>query len=423
MDPQSKPVSHVGPYALAFVFITVLIDMAGFAIIMPVLPTLIQELTDLPLNRASLWGSALMFVFAVTQFICAPLLGNLSDRFGRRPVLLLSLAGFGVNYALMGLAPSIAWLMLGRVVAGMFGATYSTANAFIADVSPPEKRAANFGLIGAAFGLGFIFGPVIGGLLADFGPRTPFLAAAALSGLNVVFGFFVLPETLPITRRRKFEWKRANPFGAFQHIRTRPVVMWLAFVVLIFGIGHQVYPSVWAYYTELKFHWTATQVGYSLGAVGIVHALTQALITRRAIPFLGEAKVAIIGIVVMALAFLGYGLVWQGWQIFLVIVLGFAQAMVNPAVIGIMSNRTLETEQGELQGAVASISSLGAVLGPFMFGGLFSVFAAKDAPVYFPGAPFMLAALLSVVALLVLIFAIGKMHQDPHIAEFDGEAG
>lgn len=423
MDPQSKPVSHAGPFALAFVFITVLIDMAGFAIIMPVLPTLIQELTDLPLSKASLWGSALMFVFAVTQFICAPLLGNLSDRFGRRPVLLFSLAGFGVNYALMGLAPTIGWLMLGRVVAGMFGATYSTANAFIADVSAPEKRAANFGLIGAAFGLGFIVGPVIGGLLADFGPRTPFMAAAALSGLNVIFGFFVLPETLPQSKRRRFEWRRANPFGAFQHIKERPVVLWLAFVVLLFTIAQQIYPSIWAFYSEFKFHWTPTQVGYSLGTVGVVHALTQALITRRAIPHFGEAKVAFMGLVVMMLAFVGYGLAWQGWQVFVILVLGFAQAMVSPAVIGIMSNRTLETEQGELQGAIASVSSLGAVFGPFMFGGLFSTFAGDDAPVYFPGAPFMLAAFLSLLAVFVLRFAITKMHEDPHVAEFLEDEG
>ncbi|VAV87231.1 Uncharacterized MFS-type transporter [hydrothermal vent metagenome] len=405
-------------HALAFVFITVLIDMAGFAIIMPVLPKLIVELTGENLANAALWAGALMTSFAVMQFLFAPLIGNLSDRFGRRPVLLLSLAGFGVNYALMAFAPTLAWLFLGRLVAGIFGATFSTANAFIADISPPEKRAANFGLMGAAFGVGFIIGPVLGGLLGnEFGTRAPFFAASALALLNLCFGYFVLPETLPLQKRRPFEWRRANPFGAFAHLAARPVVLGLAMVMLIFGIAHQVYPSVWAFYTIEKFAWSERDIGLSLGAVGVVFGIGQIFLIRWAIPRFGEIKSAAFGLLVLGCAYLAYGLITAGWQMYLVILLSMFSSLAGPAINGIMSNRTAEDEQGELQGALASIAAIGAIIGPFLFTGLFGVFGKKDAAIYFPGAPFLGASVITIIALVVFLVVAAKMRRDHKIAE------
>lgn len=403
--------------ALIFVFITVLIDMAGFAIIMPVLPKLIVELTGENLANAALWGGALMTSFAVMQFLFAPLIGNLSDRFGRRPILLLSLAGFGINYGLMALAPTLGWLFAGRLVAGVFGATFSTANALIADISPPEKRAANFGLLGAAFGVGFIAGPVLGGLLGEYGTRAPFVAASVLALLNLCFGYFTLPETLAIKKRRKFDWKRANPMGAFRHLAERPVVLRLAVVMFIFGIAHQVYPSVWAFYTIEKFGWSAFDIGLSLGAVGVVFGLSQAVVTRWAIPRFGEIKSAAVGLAALSLAYLAYGLITAGWQMYVVILASFVTAVAGPAINGIMSNRTSEDEQGELQGALASVAAVGAIVGPALFTGLFGVFSKKDAAIYFPGAPFIGAAIVVALALLVFLSAAKMIKDDHKIAE------
>jgi len=403
--------------ALIFVFITVLIDMAGFAIIMPVLPKLIVELTGENLANAALWGGALMTSFAVTQFLFSPLIGNLSDRFGRRPILLLSLAGFGINYGLMAFAPTLEWLFVGRVLAGVFGATFSTANALIADVSPPEKRAANFGLLGAAFGVGFIVGPVLGGLLGELGTRAPFLAASALAMLNLLFGYFVLQETLEPEKRRKFEWKRANPLGAFKHLSMRPVVLMLALVVFIFGIGHQVYPSVWAFYTIEKFGWSELDIGLSLGAVGAVFGFSQAIVTRWAIPRYGEINCAAAGLLALFLAFLAYALAVTGWQMYVIILFSFVSSLAGPALNGIMSNRTPESEQGELQGALASVAAIGAIIGPMLFTGLFGVFGRPSSQIYFPGAPFLGASIVTLLALLVFIPVAVRMRREHKIAE------
>ncbi len=412
---MSRPVRSRN--ALIFIFITVLIDMAGFGIIMPILPDLIRELTGKDLAGASYYAGVLLFAFAGMQFICAPLVGNLSDRFGRRPVLLFSLAGFSINYALMAFAPSFTWLLVGRLVAGAFGATFATAGAFIADVSTPEKRAANFGLIGAAFGVGFILGPVLGGLLAGYGLRAPFFAAAILAMTNFVYGVLVLPETLTLEKRRKFEWRRANPLGALAHLQMRPVVLAMAWVMLFFGIANQVYPSVWAFYTQEKFGWTPLDIGISLGVVGLVFGLGQALVTRWAIPRFGEVRSALIGLVVMVFSYTAYALVTTGWQLYVVIAASFLSGLINPAIQGIMSNRTSESEQGELQGALASIAALGALIGPVIFTSLFGIFSAKDKVVYFPGAPFLGAAIMAALALLWFGFAIKKMKLHPHVAE------
>ncbi len=403
--------------ALVFVFITVLIDMAGFAIIMPVLPDLIIELTGEGRAHAAWWGGALMSSFAVMQFLFSPLVGNLSDRFGRRPILLLSLAGFGINYALMAFAPTIFWLFVGRIIAGVFGATFSTANALIADVSPPEKRAANFGIIGAAFGVGFIIGPALGGLLGELDMRAPFLAASGFALANFCFGWFVLPETLPLEKRRTFEWKRANPLGAFTHLAQRPVVLKLALVMLFFGIAHQVYPAVWSFYTAEKFGWSALDIGLSLAVVGGVYGLRQSLAIRWAVPRFGEIKSAMAALFFLIFAYLAYGLITAGWQMYVVVIFSFVTALAGPAINGIMSNRTSADEQGELQGALASVAAIGAIIGPGIFTGLFGVFSAPDAPIYFPGAPFVGAAAIIAIGFVIFVGAARQMHKDQKIAE------
>jgi len=399
--------------ALAFIFITVLIDMATMGVIMPVLPDLIRDLTGKDLAGASFYGGGLMLSFAAMQFLFSPIVGNLSDRFGRRPILLLSLGGLAINMVLMALAPTLLWLFFGRIISGVFGATMSTASAYIADVSPPDKRAANFGLIGAAFGVGFVLGPVIGGVLAQYGVRAPFYAAAALTFINLLYGVLVLPESLVPEKRRPFEWRRANPLGAFYHLRSRPVVLSFAFVMLVFGVANPVYPTVWAFYTQEKFGWTAFDVGLSLGLVGIVFGLSQTFFIRWAIPRFGEVRSAMIGLSVLAVVFTAYALSPVGWLVYIIILMSFPAGLTVPSLQGIMSNRTSESEQGELQGALASIAAVGAVIGPMLFAGLFGVFSAKDAPVYFPGAPFIAAAALCLGGLIGLRFAVKKMREHP----------
>jgi len=413
---KSKSISK-NKNALTFIFITVLIDMAGFGIIMPVLPDLIRELTGEGLARASYYGGGLLLAFAAMQFLFAPIVGNLSDRFGRRPVLLISLAGFGVNYALMAFAPTMFWLFIGRLIAGALGATLATANAFIADVSPPEKRAANFGLIGAAFGVGFILGPVLGGFLAQYGVRAPFFAAAALALINVIYGLIVLPETLPPEKRRPFEWRRANPLGAFRHLAKRPIVLGLAWVMLVFGIAHQVYPAIWSFFTQEKFGWSPLDIGLSLGFVGVIYGFSQAVITRWAIPRFGEIRSATIGLIVLSLAYFAYAFAFAGWQIYVIALASFLAALIGPAINGIMSNRTSESEQGELQGAMASIAAIGAIIGPILFTGLFGTFSTKGVGIYFPGAPFFAAGVLAFFALLWFFRVAAKMRQEHKIAE------
>ena len=269
-----------GKRAVIFVFIAVLIDSIGFGIVLPVLPQLIVELTGVRMGPAAAYGGWLSFAFAVVQFFCAPILGNLSDRFGRRPVLLSALFALGLDYLIMGVAPTIGWLFFGRIVAGITGASWTPAYAYIADVSSPEKRAQNFGLLGAAFGLGFIIGPLVGGLMGIIGPRAPFFAAAGLALLNSAFGFFALPETLPPESRRPFVWSRANPLGTLLQLRKFPLVLWIAAAMFLWQLAHQVLPSVWSFYTILKFNWSTAQVGYSLAAAGIIMVIGQGVLTR-----------------------------------------------------------------------------------------------------------------------------------------------
>ncbi|MBW2372774.1 MAG: TCR/Tet family MFS transporter [Deltaproteobacteria bacterium] len=380
--------------ALIFIFITVLIDMIGFGIIIPVMPELIMELTGVGLSRAALYGGWLLFLYALMQFFFAPIIGNLSDRFGRRPVLLCSLVAFGFDYLLMGLAPTIVWLFAGRFVAGIAGATHSTANAYIADVSPPEERAQNFGLMGAAFGLGFILGPVLGGLLGEYGPRVPFFAAAVLALCNAVYGFVVLPETLPAEERRPFDLRRANPVGALAQMRRYPVIVGLFGAFVLYMVSHNANPTTWTYYTMLKFSWTEREVGYSMGFVGLGVALVQGGLIRAAIPRMGEMRAVYLGYALMSLAFVGFAFASAGWMMYAFIVPFSLGGLATPALRGIMSNTVPANAQGELQGALASVMSLTAIVAPLFMTQLFAYFTSDAAPLYFPGAPFLTAGVL-----------------------------
>ncbi len=386
--------------ALTFIFITVLLDVTGLGIIIPVVPALIMELTGEGLSRASIYGGWLLFVYSLMQFLFAPVIGSLSDRFGRRPVLLGSLTGFGLDYILMGLAPTIGWLFAGRFLAGITGASTVTASAYIADVSPPDKRSQNFGLIGAAFGLGFIIGPVIGGLLGEYGPRIPFFAAAGLTLLNVLYGLFILPESLAPQDRRPFSWKRANPLGTLTRMRRYPVLVGLSGALILLYLSSHATQSTWTFYTMEKFDWSESQVGYSLGFVGLMVAIVQGGLTRAVIPRIGARRAVVIGLLLYVVGFLGFAFAARGWQMFAWVVPFSLGGLAGPALQGIMSNQVPNNAQGELQGAITSLVSLCAIAGPPLMTQLFGYFTSADAPVYFPGAPFFAGALLVLGSLL-----------------------
>jgi DHA1 family tetracycline resistance protein-like MFS transporter len=384
-----------GKHALVFVVVTVLIDIIGFGLILPVLPRLLVELTGDTVNQAAIDGGWLAFVYAVMQFVCAPLLGNLSDRYGRRPVLLFAVGALGIDYIVMGFAPTLAWLFLGRTIAGIAGASFTPAYAYVADVSPPEKRAQSFGLISAAFGVGFILGPALGGLLGQLGTRTPFFAAAALSLVNLVYGTFVLPESLPPEARRPFEWRRANPLGTLLQMRKHPVVLGLLGALFLWMVAHQVMPSTWTFYTKFRFGWSEAMIGASLAAAGVVMAVSQATLMRVLVPRLGERRTALTGIAVASVGYFGYGIASASWMMFAWLATWFLGALVMPSTNALMSHRVEKSAQGELQGAVASLFGLSSIVGPPLMTQLFGRFSALDAPLHLPGAAFFASTLLA----------------------------
>ncbi|MGN6419014.1 MAG: TCR/Tet family MFS transporter [Pseudobacter sp.] len=387
-----------GTAALGFIFVTILIDVIGFGIIIPVLPDLIMDLGHVDNSQASTIGGWMLMAYAGMQFICAPLLGNLSDKYGRRPILLFSLFGFAVDYMLMGFAPTLAWLFVGRIIAGITGASFTTASAYIADISEPEKRAQNFGIIGAAFGVGFIIGPFIGGLLGGFGVRVPFFVCAALTILNWLYGYFILPESLKKENRREFEWKRANPIGSLLHLKKYPAITGLVISLVIIYIASHAVQTNWAYYGKEKFHWGHFEIGVSLGVVGLMVGLVQGVLIRKTIPLLGQEKSIYYGFLLYGLGMLLFGLATQGWMMYAFTVIYCLGGIGNPALMGVISNHVPANEQGELQGALTSLMSVTAVVGPPIMTQLFSYFTHKSAPVYLPGAPFYLGALMIFVA-------------------------
>jgi DHA1 family tetracycline resistance protein-like MFS transporter len=404
MDPQSAAARR----GLFFVFVTLLLDVMGIAIIIPVLPAYLQELTGTDVGGAAVDGGWLLVVYAVMQFLCAPLVGNLGDRFGRRPVLLISVFTFALDNLICALAPTLAWLYVGRVLAGVSGGSFSTASAFIADVSTDENRAKNFGLIGIAFGVGFIVGPVIGGLLGGLGPRVPFYAAAALAFGNFLFGWFVLPETLKKENRRPFDWKRANPAGALVQMMKYPVVLWTGAVFFLFQFAGLSHPSVWAFFAEYRYGWSERDIGLSLGAVGLVTAVVMGVVLPRVVARYGDHRTAVIGLTFGVLAYLGFALATQTWMVFAVILVTGLAGLSDPALRSIASAQIPPDAQGELQGAMTSLYSLAAITAPIVMTQLFGAFTGPAAPVDLPGAPYYAAALVELAALGILVMFVRR---------------
>ena len=383
-----------------FVIITVAIDMLAFGLIIPVVPTLGQELGNISAERATLYIGGLGTTYAFMNFLFGPMLGALSDRFGRRPVLLASIATLSIDFLIMGFANSIWLLFLGRALSGISGATYSTANAYIADVTEPENRGKAFGMVGAAFGFGFIFGPVMGGILGEFDPRAPFFAAAALALLNFCYGFFVLPESLEEEHRRPFVPSRSNPFGAVKHFSKLPHVSWFLVSAGVFFLAHTVYPSTWPIHGEIRYDWSPKEIGLSLGLVGLGAAVVQAGLIGIALKRFGAVRTALYGIIINALALFAYAFAGLGWVVFLIIPLGALGGVASPTLNSLMSTVTPKNAQGELQGASASLNSFAMIFGPMIMAGALFYFTEPGTPLHFPGAAFLLAGILTAFSII-----------------------
>jgi DHA1 family tetracycline resistance protein-like MFS transporter len=391
--------------ATAFIVSTILIDAIGFGIIIPVLPKLVMTLGHLDLASATRVGGWMAAVYAIMQFLCGPLAGNLGDRFGRRPVLLLALAGFTVDYLLMGFAPSLAWLFAGRLIAGIFGASFGPATAALADITPPADRAKRFGLVGAAFGLGFIIGPAVGGLLGEMSPRAPFYAAAACSAANFLFGMFLFPETLDKAHRRPFQLKRANPVGALMAAKRMPGVLGLAAILLLWNVASMVYPATWAYFTIAQYDWTPGMIGSSLAFVGITMVIIQSMVLGRVVQTFGERKSAMFGVGVAVVGYLALAFTTNGALAFAIVGITALQGLVQPTVTALMSQRAPADAQGEMQGFVGSLNAIGSIAAPLLLNPALAYFTAPAAPVRFPGAAFIIAAAFAAAALVSLALA------------------
>ena len=392
--------------AIGFIFITLLIDVIGFGIIIPVMPKLIETLEHVNVSEASVVGGWLLVAFAATQFCFSPLVGNLSDRYGRRPVLLASLLGFAADYLFLSFAPTLSWLFVGRVIAGITGASFTTASAYIADISKPEERAKNFGMIGAAFGLGFIIGPAIGGLLGGFGPRVPFMVAAGLCFLNFLYGFFVLPESLPPENRRPFEWKRAIPGVSVYNLRKFPALTGLMVSLFLVYIGAHAVQSNWSFFTIERFHWSERTIGISLAVVGVLVGGVQAGLTRVVNPKLGNERSIYIGLALYAVGMMLFALASASWMMFAFLVPYCLGGICGPALQSVMAGYVPSNQQGELQGSLTGLMSLTTIFGPLIMTGVFGYFTGKAAPVYFPGAPFVLGAVFLTASAVIAYFTL-----------------
>lgn len=388
---------------ITFILISVVLDSMGIGLIMPVMPDLIQEVEGQGLGAAAVWGGILATIFAAMQFIFGPTLGSLSDRFGRRPVLLISLAVMAFDYVLMAVAGTMTLLIIGRILGGITAATQSTAAAYMADISEPDQKAANFGLIGAAFGVGFVLGPLMGGMLAEYGTRAPFWAAAGLAAANFIFGYFVLPETVTDAIRRPFEWRRANPLGAFKHITKLPGLGRLLLITFVYAVAFFVYPGVWAYFGAEQFGWGPGMIGLSLGVFGIGIAVVQGLLMRPILAWLGERNAVIAGLAIDVLAFILLGFIQNGWIALALTPLTALGSIAGPALQGIMSRKAADNQQGELQGTLASINAVATIVAPLVVTQTFWYFTKDDAAVYLPGAPFLLSALLTLGCIVMFL--------------------
>lgn len=408
--------------AVRFIFLTLLLDVLGFGLLIPVGPRLIEELqakSDPSLSGAAAEASAagtyglLIACYAAMMFIFAPVLGSLSDRFGRRPVILISLLGSGLDYFAQAMAPSVAFLFITRAINGISGANISACNAYIADVTPPEKRAAAYGVIGAAFGLGFVIGPVVGGLLGSIDIRLPFWIAGGLTMLNWLYGYFVLPESLPADRRRAFNLARANPIGTFSHLSRYPIVMGLGASFFLLHLAMFALHSTWVLYTKHRYQWDEFQTGLSLTLVGIGAAVVQGGLARKIIPRLGEPTSLVVGIAIGVAAYAGYGLATQGWMIYAIVLVASLGGIAQPAGQSLITRSVLPTEQGEVQGALTSLQSVANVLGPIMGSSVFAYFISERAPIYVPGASYFMSAILAAIGLGLVMVTLAIVRPGP----------
>ncbi|MCU0470135.1 MAG: TCR/Tet family MFS transporter [Arcicella sp.] len=385
--------------AIIFIFITILIDVLGIGIIIPVLPKIILELTGKGLSEASQYSGYLMASYAVMQFLFSPIIGGLSDKYGRRPVILASLFGFFLDYLILVYAPTLSWLFVGRLLAGITGASFTTATAYIADISTDENRAKNFGMVGAAFGLGFIVGPSIGGILGSYGSRVPFMFAAGLTLINALYGYFVLPESLKMENRRAFDWKRANPVGSLKNLGRYPALLGLVGALFCLQIAGQTHPSTWSYFTMKEFGWNSDQVGYSLGFVGLMVAIVQGGLNRVLNPKLGDRNSVIVGLLFYGLGFILFSIATKGWMMYAFMVPFGLGGIAGPSLQSLITKQVAPNEQGELQGGITSLQSITTIIGPLIASNLFSYYSDGKDHFQFPGAAFFMAGILTFLAL------------------------
>lgn len=383
-----------GRAALAFIFVSIVLDIVAFGIIIPVLPKLVQSFVDNDAARAAEWVGVFGTVWALMQFVCAPVLGALSDRFGRRPVLLLSIAGLGLDYVFMALAPTLGWLMVGRVLSGMTASGFATASAYIADVTEPEHRAAAFGIVGAAWGFGFVVGPALGGILGASDPRLPFWVAGILALVNAAYGFFVLPESLPPEKRAAFSWARANPLGSLRFLRAHRELFGLAAASFLYNLGHTVFPSVFVLWAGFQYGWDAKDVGLALAVVGIANIVVQGGLVRPLVKRFGARRAMAVGAAAGTLGFTMYGLAAVVPIFWIAIFVYSPAAVFNPSLMGVMSRQVSSTEQGRLQGATSSLMGIAGMVGPALFTLSFAWAIRPTSPIHLPGLPFLIAALL-----------------------------
>ena len=393
--------------ALIFILVTICLDSIGLGIIIPSFPTLISETAAVPISQASQYFGWVMGSYAFMQFIFSPLIGNLSDRFGRRPILLISVLGMSLDYLVMYFAPNLWWLVIGRAVSGIFGASFTSASAYIADISTPDKRAQNFGMIGAAFGIGFVIGPAIGGLLSDFGARTPFLVAAFFSMANFIYGFIVLKESLPLENRRAFEWKRSNPFGALQQMKRFKKLKYLFLVSFLTILTTMCVHSTWNFYSMEKFGWTTKEVGISLAVVGVCFGVVQGALTGKIVAKFGQKNAAKLGLFLSIFVLMGMGLIYQGWMMYAIILPYAFTGIVDPAIRSIISGQVQNNEQGELQGIFTSLMSLAEIIGPPLFMWFYYNFKSSELhPNIGLGTPFFVAALIALLAFILISWTL-----------------